>query len=113
MGLGYALSEQALVENGRITNDTLRESGLLTALDMPEIELQLLGEPDPLGPYGAKGAGELGILPVAPAVNNAIRSILGVHLTQLPITPERVWSVMIEDAQTKSAADHKYEIHRT
>jgi xanthine dehydrogenase molybdenum-binding subunit len=113
MGLGYALSEQALVEYGRITNDTLRESGLLTALDMPEIELRLLGEPDPLGPYGAKGAGELGILPVAPAVNNAIHSILGVHLTQLPITPERVWSATNKDAQSKSAAEHKYEIHRT
>ena len=91
MGLGYALSEQAFVEYGRIVNDTLRESGLLTALDMPDIELRLLGEPDPLGPYGAKGAGELGILPVAPVIANAIYDAVGIRLTALPLLPERVW----------------------
>jgi CO/xanthine dehydrogenase Mo-binding subunit len=94
MGLGYALSEQAFVEYGRVTNDSLRESGLLTALDMPEIELRLLVEPDPLGPYGAKGAGELGVLPVAAAVANAIYDAAGIRLYQLPLTPERVWAAL-------------------
>jgi CO/xanthine dehydrogenase Mo-binding subunit len=94
MGLGYALSEQAFVEHGRVTNDSLRESGLLTAVDMPEIELRFLVEPDPLGPYGAKGAGELGILPVAPAVANAIYDAVGIRLTRLPFSPERVWTAL-------------------
>jgi CO/xanthine dehydrogenase Mo-binding subunit len=92
MGLGYALSEEALVEYGRVTNDSLRESGLLTALDMPPIEVCLLNDPDPLGPFGAKGAGELGVLPVAPAVAGAIYDATGVRLTQLPMTPERIWA---------------------
>lgn len=92
MGLGYALSEQALVEFGRVTNDTLRESGLLTALDMPAITVRLLEAPDPQGPFGAKGAGELGVLAVAPAIANAIANAVGARLTQLPLTPERVWA---------------------
>jgi xanthine dehydrogenase molybdenum-binding subunit len=104
MGLGYALTEQAFVAYGRILNDSLRESGLLTALDMPAIELHLLGEPDPLGPYGAKGAGELGILPVAPAIANAIFDAVGVRLSVLPLSPERVWQAMQTIGRT--GADH-------
>jgi CO/xanthine dehydrogenase Mo-binding subunit len=90
MGLGYALSEQALLEYGRVSNDTLRESGLLTALDMPTIIIQLVGEPDPLGPYGAKGAGELGVLAIAPAVANAIFDAVGVRVSALPLLPEHI-----------------------
>lgn len=100
MGLGYALSEQALVEYGRVTNDTLRESGLLTALDMPAVTVRLLDAPDPLGPFGAKGAGELGVLAVAPAVANAIAAAVGARLTQLPLTPERVWLALGETGDT-------------
>jgi CO/xanthine dehydrogenase Mo-binding subunit len=94
MGLGYALSEQARVEHGRVVNASLRESGILTALDMPPIELKVLGDPDSLGPYGAKGVAELSVLPVAAAVANAIHAAVGVRLTALPMLPERVWQAL-------------------
>ncbi|MCC7163766.1 MAG: molybdopterin-dependent oxidoreductase [Anaerolineae bacterium] len=90
MGIGYALTEQLLVENGRVLNDSLREYGVPTALDMPSIDIQLVETNDPQGPFGAKGVGELGVTPVAAAIANAIYTAVGVRITSLPITPEKV-----------------------
>lgn len=90
MGLGYALSEEYFVEEGRGLNDALREYGILTALDMPPVEIVFLDTHDPQGPYGAKGVGEIGVAPVAPAVVNAVYAAVGVRLKRLPIRPEDV-----------------------
>lgn len=90
MGIGYALTEQLLVENGRVLNPSLREYGIPTALDMPDIEIRLIETNDPEGPFGAKGVGELGVSPVAAAIANAIYEAVGVRVNRLPMTPERV-----------------------
>ncbi len=96
MGLGYALSEQLLVELGRVVNDSFREYGILTALDMPSIETTIVETLDPEGPFGAKGVGEMGVVPVAPAVANAIYDAVGVRITTLPIDPETVLFGILE-----------------
>lgn len=100
MGIGYALSEQLFVENGRVTNDSLREYGIPTALDMPRIDIRLVETNDPEGPFGAKGVGELGVTPVAAAVANAVYDAVGVRINSLPITPEKVLRALKEKAGT-------------
>jgi CO/xanthine dehydrogenase Mo-binding subunit len=57
---------------------------------VPEVRVILVEEPDPTGPYGAKGVGEPGIVPTAAAVANAVYDAVGVRVTELPITPEKV-----------------------
>lgn len=94
MGLGYALTEELLVEEGRVLNPDFLGYRLLTAADMPEIETIIVETDDPLGPFGAKGTGEMGTVPTAPAVANAIYDAVGVRLTQLPMTPERVLAAL-------------------
>ncbi len=90
MGLGYALLEELQVREGRVLNPTLLDYRLLTALDAPQIESVIIETDDPEGPFGAKGVGEMGTNPTAAAVANAIYDAVGVRITQLPITPERV-----------------------
>ncbi|MBL8116906.1 MAG: molybdopterin-dependent oxidoreductase [Anaerolineae bacterium] len=90
MGLGYALSETLFVEGGQVQNNSFREYGIFTAFDMPPIEIQNLETHDPLGPFGAKGVGEIGVAPVAPAVLNAIYDAVGIRLNRIPARPEMV-----------------------
>jgi xanthine dehydrogenase molybdenum-binding subunit len=89
MGLGYALSEE-----GRVLNPQFMEYALLTAADMPEIVIHLIETVDQAGPFGAKGLGESGVIPVAAAVANAVKDAVGVRLTELPMTPERVFRAL-------------------
>lgn len=72
MGLGYALTEEFRVENGVPQTMTMNSQGLLRARHMPEIELIMIEDQHPQGPYGAKGVGEIGLVPTAPAVANAL-----------------------------------------
>jgi len=90
MGLGYALTEELLVKDGRVMNPDFADYHLFTAADMPQIETILIETEDPLGPFGAKGVGEMGGTPTAAAIANAIYDAVGVRLTTLPMTPERV-----------------------
>ena len=90
MGLGYALSEELLVKQGKILNPSLADYRLFTGQDMPPVEVFFVEGSDPAGPFGAKGLGEAGAIPVAPAIANAIFDATGVRLKQLPITPERL-----------------------
>ena len=86
--LGYALLESfRLVEEGGWT-DSLAEYLLPTAPDMPAITPVVLEHPDTGGPYGARGVGEMGVSPVAPAIANAVAEATGVRVTRLPIAPE-------------------------
>jgi xanthine dehydrogenase molybdenum-binding subunit len=94
MGLGYALSEELRIEDGRVLNPQFMEYALLTAADMPEIVIQLIETVDEAGPFGAKGLGESGVIPVAAAVANAVKDAVGVRLTELPMTPERVFRAL-------------------
>jgi CO/xanthine dehydrogenase Mo-binding subunit len=72
MGLGYALTEELVLEGGRPKSTRLRKCGILRARDMPEVEVIAVEVPDEFGPYGAKGVGEIGLVPTAPAVANAL-----------------------------------------
>jgi xanthine dehydrogenase molybdenum-binding subunit len=91
MGLGYALSEELQVESGRITNPTFREYKLVTAPEVPAIDITFVETRDPSGPYGAKGIGEAPSISTAAAVANAVRHATGGRFTALPMTPERVY----------------------
>ncbi|MDO8689996.1 MAG: molybdopterin-dependent oxidoreductase [Dehalococcoidia bacterium] len=89
-GIGYALTEQIPFDQGRSAVDSLMDYRMPTAVDMPAIEPHIVEAPDPDGPFGAKSAGELPIVPTAGAIANAVYDAIGVRITDLPITPEKV-----------------------
>jgi xanthine dehydrogenase molybdenum-binding subunit len=90
MGLGYALSEKLVVEQGQVLTQSFMDYAVLKADDMPQIAVTLIETVDAEGPFGAKGLGESGVIPVAAAVANALKDAIGVRFTELPITPARV-----------------------
>ena len=95
MGLGYALNEELRFdERGKILNAGLREYRIPAATDAPPMEIILIEQADPYGPFGAKGIGEIGTNCTAPAIANAVANATGVRLRQLPMIPERVWQAM-------------------
>jgi putative selenate reductase molybdopterin-binding subunit len=95
MGLGYALQEELhWNDQGQILNPSPRTYRLPIAREIPPIEVRLLETSDPYGPYGAKGIGEITTNCAAPAIANAVAHATGVRLTQLPMTPERVWRAL-------------------
>ncbi|RKY20105.1 MAG: selenium-dependent xanthine dehydrogenase [Planctomycetota bacterium] len=85
MGLGYALTEELPCEDGFPVTSKLRELGVLRARDMPLIEVILVEDHEPEGPYGAKGVGEIGLVPTAAAVAGALAAFDGVRRTTLPM----------------------------
>ncbi len=85
MGLGYALTEELVLENGHPKSTRLRKMGILRAKEMPEIEVIPVEVPDPYGPYGAKGVGEIGLVPTAAAVANALYQFDRVRRHKLPM----------------------------
>ena len=85
MGLGYALTEELPCPNGMPTTFKLRELGVLRARDMPEVEVLLVEEHEPEGPFGAKGVGEIGLVPTAAAVAGALAAYDGIRRYTLPM----------------------------
>jgi CO/xanthine dehydrogenase Mo-binding subunit len=95
-GLGYSLCEEVVWDGARIANPTLMDYKIPTFLDAPErIHPLIVEDPEPDGPFGAKGIGEISICAVAPAVANAVAQATGARLHHLPLTPERVLSALI------------------
>jgi CO/xanthine dehydrogenase Mo-binding subunit len=90
MGLGYALCEKLVVEDGHVLSATFMDYAVLKAADMPALSVRLIESIDAEGPFGAKGLGESGVIPISAAVANAIRDAIGIRFTELPITPARV-----------------------
>ncbi len=90
MGLGYALYEELVVEEGKVLNPNFADYALPTVLDMPPIEPIIIETDDPAGPFGAKGMAEPACIPTAPAIANAVYDAVGVRIRDLPITPEKV-----------------------
>ncbi|MEM2568041.1 MAG: molybdopterin cofactor-binding domain-containing protein [Candidatus Bathyarchaeia archaeon] len=88
MGIGYALSEQYVPWGPNMT-DNLAKCGIPRPLDVPEIKIIAIEKGDSKGPYGAKGVGETALIPVAPAIANAIRDAIGVRFYHLPIKIRR------------------------
>ena len=111
MGLGEALMEaqafrrlpsklsEALVHR----TPSLLEYKSLTALDMPEVEVALIEEPDPNCPYGAKEAGQGPLLPVMPALANAVFDAVGVRVDEIPVTPDKVLRALAKKAKGEPA----------
>jgi xanthine dehydrogenase molybdenum-binding subunit len=85
MGLGYALTEELPCENGWPVTYKLRDLGVLRAVDMPKLEVILVEEPEPEGPFGAKGVGEIGLVPTAGAVAGALAAFDGIRRYELPM----------------------------
>jgi len=90
MGLGYALSEQFAMEDGKTLNKTFLDYKMPGSLDMPESHSICIDVYEPEGPYGAKEAGEGLVGPTAPAIADAIYNAVGYRCMNLPITPEKV-----------------------
>jgi len=85
MGLGYALTEELPCPNGMPATFKLRDLGVLRARDMPEVEVLLVEEHEPEGPFGAKGVGEIGLVPTAAAVAGALEAYDGLRRYTLPM----------------------------
>ena len=99
MGQGYALTENLIVENGVVRNPNFRDYKLVTAPEIPEIDISFIETMDGEGPQGAKGVGEAPAICVAAAVANAIYNATGVRITALPFTPENVYRALRSNAQ--------------
>src|SRR5262249_48852785 len=107
MALGEALMEEQVFRRlpARLSNalvhkiPSLLEYNTLTALDMPEVFTELVEDPDPNCPFGAKEAGQGPLLPVMPAVANAVYDAVGVRIDELPITPEKVLAALEKKAK--------------
>jgi xanthine dehydrogenase molybdenum-binding subunit len=97
-GLGYALWEDPVLdrETGRLLSDDFDTYKIATTLDMPELDVILVEEPDPTGPFGAKGVGEPGCVNQAACIANAIYDAVGVRVWSLPITPEKVLKSLLD-----------------
>jgi CO/xanthine dehydrogenase Mo-binding subunit/aerobic-type carbon monoxide dehydrogenase small subunit (CoxS/CutS family) len=94
MGMGFALSEEFLQDEHRIITDNLHKLKIPRIQDMPKIE-SVIVEVDQLeGPYGAKGMGEVGLNPMAPAISNAIYDAVGVRLQSVPMKKEKVLAAL-------------------
>ena len=90
-GLGFALMEECLP--GR--TDNLHDYLIPTIGDLPPIEVILVEDPEPTGPFGAKGIGEHSLIPIAPAILGAIEHAAGVRIERLPATPDRVRAAIL------------------
>jgi putative selenate reductase molybdopterin-binding subunit len=93
-GLGAALMEELLVEEGQVLAGSLGDYKLPTAPDMPPLEIVTIASGQGLGPFGAKPVGEFGNLGVPPAIANAVERAIGVRLMVLPLTAEAVWTAL-------------------
>jgi len=104
MGVGFALEEEMLFDaKGRQVNPNLTNYIMPTSLDMPTIEVDIVDNYDPTGPFGAKGVGEPTCVSTAAAILNAINNAVGVRITSLPATAEKVFAAI----KAKRAEDPK------
>jgi 4-hydroxybenzoyl-CoA reductase alpha subunit len=93
MGLGEALMEEQVFRgnrNGVHKNPSLLEYKSPTTMEMPDVVSYIIEDPDPNGPFGAKEVGQGPLLPIAPAVANAVHDAVGVRIDEVPITPEKI-----------------------
>jgi 4-hydroxybenzoyl-CoA reductase subunit alpha len=101
MGLGEVLMEEQTFRRGLHKFPSMLEYKSPTTLEMPELEVILIEQPDPEGPFGAKEAGQGPLLPVPPAVANAVFDAVGARVDETPITPEKVLKALDRAAEGK------------
>src|SRR5207244_8993314 len=94
-GIGHTLLEEMVYEGGALLNGNLVSYRVPRAEDLPaRLESLFVENGDGPGPFGAKGGGEGSLIPVSPAIANAVARLAGVRLRELPLTPERVWRAL-------------------
>jgi 4-hydroxybenzoyl-CoA reductase subunit alpha len=111
MGLGEALMEEQVFRRlpARLSNalvhkfPSILEYKSLTSLEMPEVHTDLVEQPDAAGPFGAKEAGQGPLLPIMPAVANAVYDAVGVRIDEVPISPEKILKALVARAAGKPA----------
>jgi len=99
-GIGYALSEEVLLQEGRIVNPNFATYIIPGALDIPEIVSLAVEAFEPSGPYGMKGVGEVGMNGPLPAISGALADACGIHITRSPLTAQRVLSALQKQQET-------------
>jgi 4-hydroxybenzoyl-CoA reductase subunit alpha len=104
MGLGQVLLEEFPYVRGSILNPNLLDYRTLSPNQMPEVEVILVESEDPEGPFGAKECGEGPLLPILPAVANAVYDAVGIRLNSLPMTPDKVLAALERQAARKKPA---------
>jgi CO/xanthine dehydrogenase Mo-binding subunit len=100
-GMGYALMEEFIIEQGRIKTPSLSEYLIPTAVDFPSTKVIILESGSGVGPFGAKGIGEPALTPAPAAVANAVADAIGIHIHSLPITPEKVLEALDRAAEIR------------
>ena len=101
IGVGYGLTEEMKLEKGRVMNPNFLDYKMLTAKDNIPVTPMIIETDEKDGPYGAKGIGEPGLVPTAPAIANAVYDAIGVRINDLPITPEKVLKALKEKRKEK------------
>ena len=96
MGMGQALGEETRFQDGLPVHANFLDYRVPTAVESPPIEVHIVESIDPLGPFGAKEAGEGALSGCPPAVVNAVADAIGLDLDELPITPDRVLAALAE-----------------
>jgi CO/xanthine dehydrogenase Mo-binding subunit len=99
MGLGYALFEGLQFEGGRVTNASFADYKIAGARDMPAATPIIVEKPYTSEPYGAKGVGEMSVFGIAPAIANAIASLTGVRIKDLPMSAEKLFERLKESSR--------------
>jgi xanthine dehydrogenase molybdenum-binding subunit len=97
MGLGNALTEHFIVEEGRVFTDRLARYRVPTIMQTPEIISIVVEQPASEGPYGAKGIGEIVSIPTTPAITNAIYNAVGVRVDSLPVDQAEIVRLLAEN----------------
>jgi 4-hydroxybenzoyl-CoA reductase subunit alpha len=104
MGLGQALTENFGYNRANVVNPNLLDYRTLTPKQMPPVDVFLIESNDPEGPFGAKECGEGPLLPILPAVANAIYDAVGVRMLELPMTPDRILSALLKNKGARKPA---------
>jgi xanthine dehydrogenase molybdenum-binding subunit len=103
MGVGMALSEELVYDSkGRPKSASLSRYTMINAPSMPNVDVLLVEEGEPGGPFGGKSIGEICTVPVAPAIANAVNASLGTSMTELPFTPERILAALSARRKTNA-----------
>ncbi len=104
MGLGQALTEETVYENGLAVSGNMLDYRVPTIADSPPIDTHIVESIDPNGPFGAKEAGEGSLSGFLPALVNAVADAIGVDMDELPLTPDRVLKAVAAKARAEKAA---------
>jgi len=103
-GMGYALMEEFVLQDGLLQTPSLSEYLVPTAVDWPPTQAIILESGSGVGPFGAKGVGEPALTPAAAAVANAVADAIGVRIPDLPLTPEKVLAAVDRSKQDNCSA---------